>query len=80
MLDGESGGFHFRCGSTRGKTTILLLAKSVWGSPNNLPRWRTTANGLEGLADMHNHSLLCLDEFSQLAEVSPKVAGEAITC
>ena len=78
MLDGESGGFHFRCGSSRGKTTILMVAKSVWGSPDGLPRWRATANGLEGLASTHNHSLLCLDEFSQLAEVSPKVAGEAI--
>ncbi|MGI2000120.1 DUF927 domain-containing protein [Shewanella frigidimarina] len=78
MLDGESGGFHFRCGSSRGKTTILMLAKSVWGTPDSLPRWRATANGLEGLATVHNHSLLCLDEFSQLAEVSPKVAGEAI--
>ena len=78
MVDGESGGFHFRCGSSRGKTTILMVAKSVWGSPESLPRWRATANGLEGLATLHNHSLLCLDEFSQLAEVSPKVAGEAI--
>ena len=78
MLDGESGGFHFRCGSSRGKTTILMLAKSVWGSPDGLPRWRATANGLEGLAALHNHSLLCLDEFSQLAEVNPKTAGEAV--
>lgn len=78
MLDGESGGFHFRCGSSRGKTTILMAGKSVWGTPDGLPRWRATANGLEGIAALHNHSLLCLDEFSQLAEVSPKSAGEAI--
>lgn len=78
MVDGESGGFHFRCGSSRGKTTILMVAKSVWGSPESLPRWRATSNGLEGLAIQHNHSLLCLDEFSQLAEVNPKVAGETI--
>ena len=78
MIDGESGGFHFRCGSSRGKTTILMMAKSVWGTPESLPRWRATANGLEGLASIHNHSLLCLDEFSQLAEVNPKVAGETI--
>lgn len=78
MIGGESGGFHFRSGSSRGKTTALMLAKSVWGSSEHLPRWRATANGLEGIAAQHNHSLLCLDEFSQLAEVSPKVAGEAI--
>ena len=55
-----------------------MIAKSVWGTPDGLPRWRATANGLEGLASIHNHSLLCLDEFSQLAEVNPKTAGETI--
>lgn len=78
LVSGESGGFHFRGESSRGKTTILTLAKSVFGNPRNLPRWRATVNGLEGLAGGHNHSLLCLDEFGQLAEVNPKSAGEAI--
>lgn len=78
LVGGESGGFHFRGGSSRGKTTILTLAKSVLGNPENLPRWRSTVNGLEALASNHNHTLLCLDEFSQLAEVNPKSAGEAV--
>jgi putative DNA primase/helicase len=78
LVDGECGGFHFRSGSSRGKTTILTMAKSVFGSPESLPRWRATVDGLEGLAASHNHTLLCLDEFGQLAEVSPKSAGEAI--
>jgi len=78
LINGESGGFHFRGESSRGKTSILTLAKSVFGNPDNLPRWRSTVNGLEGLASSHNHTLLCLDEFSQLAEVKPKDAGEAI--
>jgi len=78
LVSGESGGFHFRGGSSRGKTTILTLAKSVLGNPEKLPRWRSTVNGLEGLASNHNHTLLCLDEFSQLAEISPKSAGEAV--
>ncbi|WP_413284221.1 DUF927 domain-containing protein [Vibrio sp. MA40-2] len=78
LMNGESGGFHFRGASSRGKTTILTLAKSVFGNPQSLPRWRATVNGLEALAASHNHTLLCLDEFSQLAEVSPKQAGEAV--
>ncbi|MGF1743825.1 DUF927 domain-containing protein [Vibrio minamisatsumaniensis] len=78
LVDGECGGFHFRSGSSRGKTTILTMAKSVFGNPESLPRWRATVDGLEGLAASHNHTLLCLDEFGQLAEVSPKSAGEAI--
>ncbi len=78
LVNGESGGIHFRSGSSRGKTTILTMAKSVFGNPESLPRWRATVDGLEGLAASHNHTLLCLDEFGQLAEVLPKKAGEAI--
>lgn len=78
LVDGESGGFHFRSGSSRGKTTILATAQSVFGSSGSLPRWRATVDGLEDLATSHNHTLLCLDEFGQLAEVSAKKAGEAI--
>lgn len=78
LVNGECGGFHFRGGSSCGKTTILTMAKSVFGNPESLPRWRATVDGLEGLAASHNHTLLCLDEFGQLAEVSAKYAGEAI--
>lgn len=78
LINGESGGFHFRGESSRGKTTILTLAKSVFGNPQNLPRWRSTVNGLEALAASHNHTILCLDEFGQVAENQPKQAGEAI--
>ena len=71
----DSGGFHFRGGSSSGKTTALKAAASVWGSPNAYPRlWRATANGLEGLAALHNDGLLILDELSQ---IDPKEAGEA---
>lgn len=71
----DSGGFHLRGGSSSGKTTALMAAASVWGSPNAYPRlWRATANGLEGLAALHNDGLLILDELSQ---IDPKEAGEA---
>lgn len=71
----DSGGFHFRGGSSTGKTTGLKVAASVWGDPNSYPRlWRATANGLEGLAALHNDGLLILDELSQ---IDPKEAGEA---
>jgi uncharacterized protein (DUF927 family)/phage/plasmid primase-like uncharacterized protein len=71
----DSGGFHLRGGSSSGKTTALKVAASVWGDPNNYPRlWRATANGLEGLAALHNDGLLILDELSQ---IDPKEAGEA---
>lgn len=71
----DSGGFHLRGGSSSGKTTALRVAASVWGSPSAYPRlWRATANGLEGLAALHNDGLLILDELSQ---IDPKEAGEA---
>lgn len=71
----DSGGFHLRGGSSSGKTTALKVAASVWGNPNSYPRlWRATANGLEGLAALHNDGLLILDELSQ---IDPKEAGEA---
>lgn len=75
-LSGEdSGGFHFRGASSSGKSTALKVAASVWGNPKSYCRlWRSTSNGLEGLAALHNDGLLLLDELSQ---VDPKEAGEA---
>jgi uncharacterized protein (DUF927 family) len=71
----DSGGWHLRGKSSSGKSTALALAASVWGHPATYPRlWRTTANGLEGLASMHNDGLLILDELSQ---VDPREAGES---
>lgn len=75
-LTGEdSGGFHFRGASSSGKSTALKVAASVWGNPKAYCRlWRSTSNGLEGLAALHNDGLLILDELSQ---VDPREAGEA---
>ena len=75
IVSEDSGGFHFRGASSSGKTTALKLAASVWGEPSAYSRlWRTTSNGLEGLAALHNDGLLILDELSQM---DPKEAGEA---
>lgn len=71
----DSGGFHYRGGSSSGKTTALKVAASVWGNPSAYVRmWRATANGLEGLAALHNDGLLILDELSQ---IDPREAGDA---
>ena len=75
-LAGESsGGFHLRGITSIGKSTALECAASVWGDPERYRRhWRTTVNGLEGLAVLHNDGLLILDELSQ---IDAKDAGEA---
>jgi len=71
----DSGGFHLRGASSSGKSTILKVAASVWGKPEQYCRlWRTTTNGLEGLAALHNDGLLILDELSQ---IDPRQAGDA---
>lgn len=69
----ESGGFHLRGDSSKGKTTALRVAASVWGRPSYMQRWRTTDNALEATAVQHCDGLLILDEFGQL---DPRVAGE----
>lgn len=73
VLDRDGGGFHLRGASSSGKTKILRAATSVWGGPSFMQSWRSTDNGLEGVAAACSHSLLVLDELHQ---VDPKVAGE----
>jgi uncharacterized protein (DUF927 family) len=71
----DGGGFHFRGGSSGGKTTALRMAASVWGDPAVYVRtWRATANGLEAVAALHNDGLLLLDE---LGQIDPREAGGA---
>ena len=67
----ESGGFHLVGETSKGKTTILSVAASVTGI-KDLPRWRTTTNGLESTATAFNHLCLPLDEISQ---ADPKDVG-----
>lgn len=51
--EAESGGFHFRGGSSIGKTTALQVAGSIWGERDFPRTWRATSNGLESVALMH---------------------------
>lgn len=72
----DSGGFHFRGASSTGKSTAQVVASSIWGNPSKYKRsWRFTANGLEGIAALHNDGVLILDE---LSECPAKDAGEAV--
>ncbi len=66
----EGGGIHFYGRSSKGKTTLLQMAASVWGrgdsSPGFVRAWRATANGLEGAAAGATDTALILDELSQV--------------
>ena len=66
LLGVQTGGFHITGDSSLGKTTALLVAASVWGSPKFKQQWRTTDNGLEGVAVQSSDGLLILDEIGQM--------------
>jgi putative DNA primase/helicase len=69
VLDAESGGFHIVGASSIGKTTLLIVAGSVWGGGGVrgfIKQWRATDNGLEALAAAHCDTLLALDEIAQM--------------
>ena len=71
----DSGGFHLRGPSSCGKSTALKVAASVYGKPSEYVRpWRSTINGLEALASVHNDGFLALDEIGQ---ADPDKIGEA---
>ena len=77
LLDLESGGFHFRGGSSCGKSTLAMVAGSIWGGGGPLgfaQSWRSTSNALESVAAGHSDTCLILDE---LAQVAPEDAGNA---
>jgi putative DNA primase/helicase len=64
----EGGGFHLYGTTSTGKTTAQMVAGSVWGGNDIhgfLSTWRGTNNGLEALAELHNDTLLVLDELKQ---------------
>lgn len=73
LMGEQSGGFHIIGKSSSGKSILLGAAASVWSEPHTYIRtWRTTSNGLEGIAASHNDNLLILDELSQC---DPREAG-----
>jgi hypothetical protein len=66
----DCGGFHLYGASSKGKTTALQVAASVFGcgadpavsEDSHIGRWNTTGNALEATAAAHNDGLLTLDE------------------
>jgi uncharacterized protein (DUF927 family) len=67
-LGEPSGGLHFYGQSKRGKSVLVFAAASVWGRAEKgalINSWRTTSNGLEGVAEQSNDLLLILDELGQ---------------
>jgi putative DNA primase/helicase len=55
-------GFHYFGESTIGKTTVLAVSSSPWGSSKFMLGWRSTVNGLEVQAINRSSILIVLDE------------------
>ena len=65
-LLGEEGGFFHYVGSTSiGKSTILNVAKSVWGF-KDLGSFRATDNNLESICKNSNDGAMFLDEMGEV--------------
>ncbi|MEI8154810.1 MAG: DUF927 domain-containing protein, partial [Hyphomicrobiales bacterium] len=74
----EGGGLNLFGQSSRGKTTCLQAAASVWGrggTPGYVRAWRATANGLEGAAAQSTDTVMVLDE---LGVVDARDAAQAL--
>ena len=76
MANESGGGFQFTGETSKGKTSTLIdPAASVWGHPERFAKkWRTTANGLEGLCLSRNDSTLILDD---LGQANARESGQA---
>ena len=73
----EGGGLNLFGQSSRGKTTCLQAAASVWGrggTPGFVRAWRATSNGLEGAAAQSSDTVMMLDE---LGMVDAREAAQA---
>jgi hypothetical protein len=75
LLDEALCGVHFYGESSTGKTTLLRVQASIYGEPNFIRQWRTTANAVEGIALCRNNLPLIMDDIGQ---VNPKEVGDTI--
>lgn len=71
----QGSGIHWVGDLSIGKSTALEVAASVWGPPDFIRSWSTTANGLEGIAATRNDTCLILDEIN---EASPQEIGKIV--
>lgn len=83
-VEEQGGGFHYYGTTTGGKTTCGQVCMSIWGNgadPANdsestaIRTWDATQNAIEGLAELHSHQILVLDE---LGKTQMEDVGQAI--
>ena len=65
LLNEEGGFVHYVGSTSTGKSTVLQIAKSVWGH-KELGSFRTTDNALESVCKNSNDGVLFLDEIGEI--------------
>jgi putative DNA primase/helicase len=81
----RTGGFQVSGPAEKGKTTVAMVAGSIWGCHRDSVRkekgfaesWNTTGNELERTAQAHSDVLLILDE-TNLAGTTEKSRAETV--
>lgn len=71
----QGGAIHWVGDSSTGKSTAIEIGATVWGSPEFIRSWCTTANGFEGVAAARNDTCIVLDEIN---EASPHEIGKIV--
>ncbi|MCF6812620.1 DUF927 domain-containing protein, partial [Thiotrichales bacterium 19S9-12] len=66
LIGMDNFGLHIYGSSSTGKTTLASVIASIWSDQHFIKKWRTTTNGLEAQALLHNDGLLILDELAQV--------------
>lgn len=75
------GGVHFVAPTSKGKTTIMLAASSVFGMGDEnhpdsyMKKWNSTLVGFEAVCEQHNDAPLILDE---LGEAKASELGQSL--
>ena len=66
ILNAKSFGIHLYNDSSKGKTTALNIANSIWGNPEDLDhKWNQTPVAMMNNAQSRNDNFLTLDEIGQ---------------
>lgn len=66
ILGRESFGVHLFAESSKGKSTTLNIANSIYGNPEKIKlSWSTTATGVKNEAAARNDGFITLDEIGQ---------------
>ena len=70
ILGKDSFGVHLFAESSKGKSTTLHIANSIYGNPDKLKlSWSTTAVGIKNEATARNDGFITLDEIGQAKDV-----------